>query len=117
MVFEEDQTGNGKPDRPLSAIRKQCLECTANQIEEVRLCPVTGCALYNYRFGRKASKELKSALKAIKEKCLECSYWQVNEVRNCEFTDCALYQYRQGHNPARKGKGGKGIFIQKTTTE
>ena len=37
---------------PLKAIRLKCLDCSAGQAQEVRLCPVTDCALYPYRFGR-----------------------------------------------------------------
>lgn len=37
---------------PVKAIRKKCLECSAGQIKEVELCPITDCALYPFRFGK-----------------------------------------------------------------
>ena len=36
---------------PLKAIRLKCLDCCFDQINEVRLCPITDCALYPYRMG------------------------------------------------------------------
>jgi len=56
-------------DSPLKTIRKHCLECngTAN---EVKLCTVTRCLLYPYRFGtdprrkkREYTEEQKDALR------------------------------------------------------
>lgn len=37
--------------RQLHAIRLKCLDCSAFQEKEVRLCPVTDCPLYPYRMG------------------------------------------------------------------
>lgn len=34
------------------AIRAKCLDCACGSYTEVRLCPVTGCALYRFRLGR-----------------------------------------------------------------
>ena len=36
---------------PLRAIRSHCLGC-ARTAQEVRLCPVTECPLFPYRFGK-----------------------------------------------------------------
>lgn len=36
---------------PVKAIRAKCLECSAQNPVEVRLCPVTECALYPFRLG------------------------------------------------------------------
>ena len=62
---------------PIKAIRARCLDCCAGSAHEVKLCPVTDCSLYAFRFGknpyikrtmteeqRKASAE---RLKAFKE--------------------------------------------------
>lgn len=38
---------------PLRAIRLKCLDCSNQQIKEVRLCPVIDCPLYGYRMGHK----------------------------------------------------------------
>lgn len=37
---------------PLKAIRLKCLECSCGSSNEVKLCPVTKCALYPFREGR-----------------------------------------------------------------
>lgn len=36
---------------PLKAIRLKCLECSCGSSNEVKLCPVTKCALYPFRDG------------------------------------------------------------------
>ncbi|MBQ4424569.1 MAG: hypothetical protein II882_02395 [Lachnospiraceae bacterium] len=38
---------------PIRAIRAHCLECSAGQYKEVKLCPVTQCQLYPYRLGHR----------------------------------------------------------------
>ena len=50
-------------DTPLKSIRKRCLDCTAWQTKEVRLCPSVDCSLYPYRFGRRPNKETIHTLK------------------------------------------------------
>ena len=40
--------------RPLKAIRAKCMDCTCNQPKEIRLCPMTECALWPYLFGGEA---------------------------------------------------------------
>ena len=42
---------------PIKAIRAKCLECSAGQYNEVRLCKIKNCALYEYRFGHRPKKE------------------------------------------------------------
>lgn len=42
---------------PMKAIRAKCLECSAGSAAEVRSCPVTGCALYIYRKGKRPTEE------------------------------------------------------------
>ncbi len=36
----------------LLAIRRKCLDCCCSQPGEVRLCPLSTCDLWPYRFGR-----------------------------------------------------------------
>ena len=38
---------------PIQAIRAKCLACTCDQPSEIRLCPVTTCALWEYRMGKR----------------------------------------------------------------
>jgi len=38
---------------PIKAIRAKCLDCSCDQIKEVRDCHITRCALYPYRMGRR----------------------------------------------------------------
>ena len=37
---------------PLKAIRAYCLDCTCNQIAEVRACEIANCPLHPFRFGK-----------------------------------------------------------------
>lgn len=39
------------------AIRLKCYDCSAMQMNEVRLCTVTTCPLYKFRFGRKPKEK------------------------------------------------------------
>ena len=41
---------------PLKAIRLKCLDCSCQQPHEVRLCPHTECASYQYRFGKNPAR-------------------------------------------------------------
>lgn len=50
-----------------------------------------------------------SILRAIRVKCLDCSVGSPKRVRDCPLTDCPLFPYRLGKNPARRGKGGRGV--------
>ena len=43
---------------PLKAIRAKCLDCCCGQANEVKLCPFTRCALYEYRTGHGPKKQL-----------------------------------------------------------
>lgn len=43
---------------PLKCIRLKCLDCSITS-KEVRLCPVTDCSLYTYRFGHNPSRKNK----------------------------------------------------------
>lgn len=45
---------------PIKAIRQKCLDCCNGQFVEVRECPITECALYEYRMGHrpKADEEI-----------------------------------------------------------
>lgn len=46
---------------PIKAIRAKCLDCTAGQVKEVRLCTVKKCALYPYRMGHRPKTEIDTA--------------------------------------------------------
>lgn len=45
---------------PMRAIRAKCLDCSGGSTKEVRLCPVTTCALWPYRMGRRPRASKKS---------------------------------------------------------
>lgn len=38
---------------PMRAIRKKCLDCSGGNAKEVRLCPITICPIYPYRYGKR----------------------------------------------------------------
>ena len=48
------------------AIRAKCLDCCCGQANEVRLCPVTKCPLWNYRMGREIGE---NTPKRTKKQC------------------------------------------------
>lgn len=41
---------------PLKAIREKCLECSCGQAYEVKMCPITDCPLYHFKYGKKPIK-------------------------------------------------------------
>ncbi len=41
---------------PIKAIRAKCLDCTASQPGEVRLCEIASCPLWPYRMGKRPDK-------------------------------------------------------------
>ena len=41
-----------KPMSPMQAIRRKCLDCSAGQIVEVKLCEAVTCSLWPFRAGR-----------------------------------------------------------------
>ena len=42
---------------PLKAIRAKCLDCVAEQPQEVRLCPSENCPLWPYRMGHNPNRK------------------------------------------------------------
>lgn len=48
---------------PVRAIRLKCLDCSANQIKEVKECPVSECALYLFRMGKNPNRAGKGGVK------------------------------------------------------
>jgi len=42
---------------PVKAIRKKCLDCSAYQPKEVRLCTMLDCSLFPYRMGKRPRKD------------------------------------------------------------
>lgn len=43
---------------PIRAMRAKCLDCSAGSKHEVTHCPVTCCALWPYRLGKRPKKEM-----------------------------------------------------------
>ena len=37
---------------PIKAIRAKCLDCSCDSSNEVRMCTITDCPLYPFRFGK-----------------------------------------------------------------
>ncbi len=42
---------------PIKSIREKCLNCSAYQPKEVRLCPDTECPLFPYRLGKNPNRK------------------------------------------------------------
>ena len=49
-----------QPVTPMKAIRLKCLDCSGGSANEVKLCTVTKCPLYRYRFGHRPKAETKT---------------------------------------------------------
>lgn len=62
---------------PIKAIRAKCLDCSCGSREEVKLCPVHDCPLYDFRFGKnpfRAKREYTEEQKAaMAERLLKAS--------------------------------------------
>jgi hypothetical protein len=43
---------------PIKAIREKCLDCSGGSRQEVRLCPITRCALWPYRLGKRPASTM-----------------------------------------------------------
>lgn len=58
---------------PLGAIRAKCLDCSAWNATEVRLCPVDLCPIWPFRFGKnpgraaQSSKQRMAAMENLKQ--------------------------------------------------
>lgn len=44
---------------PLKAIRDKCYDCSCGSSTEIKLCPITNCALYPFRFGKNPYRKKK----------------------------------------------------------
>ena len=55
---------------PIKAIRAKCLDCMAQQVQEVRLCIDGKCPLYPYRMGHRPKNEQEPTEEAEAEKSL-----------------------------------------------
>lgn len=42
-----------KQRTPMKAIRAKCVECSGDNLAEVRMCEIDDCALWPYRMGRR----------------------------------------------------------------
>lgn len=49
---------------PVRAIRLKCLDCSANQVKEVKECPVKECVLYPYRMGKNPNRAGKGGVRS-----------------------------------------------------
>ena len=44
-----EERAKANPTSMKYAIRAKCWDCACGQKEEIRLCPITDCSLYNFR--------------------------------------------------------------------
>lgn len=58
---------------PMRAIRAKCLECSNDNVNEVRECPITDCALYPFRFGHNPNIKLSDEEKARRAELVRAS--------------------------------------------
>ncbi len=60
------------------AIRDKCLDCTCQQINEVRECPVQSCPLWNFRMGKNPFTNRKGNPEFLKRKLSETNLPESN---------------------------------------
>mgnify|MGYP000417960840 CR=1 FL=1 len=75
----------GELSTPLKAVRSKCRDCCAGSRKEVRLCPVTHCALWPYRFGgRKRAKKIVAEERRKQKKLEGETHWaeQLEDYRS-----------------------------------
>jgi len=77
-----------------TAIRKRCLDCSAESRAEVEGCHHMDCQLYPYRMGN-GKQDARARDRAIKTYCLWCCCGQRTEVILCPVKGCSLYPYRK----------------------
>ena len=67
----------------LKIIRMKCLDCTADQKDEVKLCPSEDCPLWPYRFAKGPYKsEMSDAQRAQRMKSLQKAWLKNERVRD-----------------------------------
>ena len=49
------------------AIRMKCMDCTCDNMSEIRNCPATHCPLWRFRMGKEENDELKPIRKNPKK--------------------------------------------------
>lgn len=87
---------------PIKAIRAKCIDCSGNELKQVRECPFDGkndklCPLYSLRMG----KGSRATLKQIRAYCLWCCNGQKDEIKLCPAVKCSLWEYRLGKRPKK----------------
>lgn len=66
---------------PLKAIRAKCLECSCGSPSEVKLCPMTDCALYEFRLGKNPNIVLSEEARARKAEVARQNMARLQEKR------------------------------------
>jgi len=82
---------------PLKAIRAKCIDCSGEELKQVRECPLAGkqdnlCPIHALRMGKGG----RATLKQIRTFCLWCCAEQRKEVKLCPSVKCPLWTYRFG---------------------
>ncbi len=57
-----------RPMSPMQAIRRKCLDCSGQQMTEVKLCGVVACPLWPFRAGKHPYTKTR-LLEAVSEEC------------------------------------------------
>jgi hypothetical protein len=97
------RAGGPAKTTPLRAIRRFCLWCCCDSSNEVTHCSTHGCALWEYRAGRRPQQAILTPLRAVRARCLDCVE-NSGEVRRCLSVECPLHVYRMGHRPKVEGQ-------------
>ena len=58
------------------AIRLKCLDCSGDNMAEVRKCPATNCPLWRYRMGKEENDELRP----VRKKAEKTQYFEDEDL-------------------------------------
>lgn len=67
---------------PAKAIRKYCIECCREFVDEVRNCPAENCVLHPFRFGKNPFRITREVTDEQKRKMAEGRERYLNEKKN-----------------------------------
>ncbi len=93
--FRKQRRTHMKLRTPIKAIRAKCIDCSGDELTEVRDCRHDDCPLHLMRMGSGS----RSNMDRIRSYCLLCCNGQRTEVRLCPTNKCSLWAYRFGMRP------------------
>lgn len=66
-----DGKGTARAMTPIRAIRAKCIDCSGDNVAEVRACALADCPLHPYRMGRNPNRKGREMTDAERAACVE----------------------------------------------